>query len=190
MMALVVFLVTFPNEGSAKTISHSVIDAGLAACILRSPVTSVFNWQGKMEEESEIMLLFKVPQESAEELRDHIEDIHPYDNPAILELEANAGQLYEDWAKKQTNPVFSAKANSNNKMGDTISQVSDIFGGQNPHVDVEESDMSEAESIAFIKELMEGMDELEEIEDLLADTGEEGESEVKEKRGWFSLGKK
>jgi hypothetical protein len=57
-------------------------------------------------------------------------------------------------------------------------------------VDVEESDMSEAESIAFIKELMEGMDELEEIEDLLADTGEEGESEVKEKRGWFSLGKK
>lgn len=150
MMPLVVFLVTFPDEETALSISNTVVDEGLAACVLRVPVKSVYDWKGNREEDSEAMVLFKTSNEKAEELRNHIEGSHPNQLPAILQLEADAGAAYEEWARQQTSSLINEQA-EDETVGSSTNHITDIFGGQARQVNVEETDLSEAEAIAYIR---------------------------------------
>ena len=52
-MAIVLILVTSPNDETAVRLAEGALDAGLAACILRSDVNSMYNWQGEKCQENE-----------------------------------------------------------------------------------------------------------------------------------------
>ncbi len=78
---------TWPDEASAMAAAHTLLDDKLIACanILGSS-TSVYRWQGAVETASEIAVLFKTSSARAAELQARLMELHPYDEPAILNL--------------------------------------------------------------------------------------------------------
>ena len=96
-MALVLVMVTFPNDDSAKSMINKVLEQKLAACILRSKVNSSYIWEGQEQDEEEVIALFKTIPSNFEQLEQYILENHPYEVPAILKIEASANQDYQNW---------------------------------------------------------------------------------------------
>ncbi len=96
-MALVLVMVTFPNDDSAKSMINKVLEQKLAACILRSKVNSSYMWEGQEQDEEEVIALFKTIPTNFEQLEQYILENHPYEVPAILKIEASANQDYQNW---------------------------------------------------------------------------------------------
>ena len=96
-MALVLVMVTFPHEDSAKSMTEKVLNEKLAACILHTQVNSSYIWQGQNQEEQEVLVLFKTNKTNFEQLEQYISTHHPYDVPAILKIDASANQDYQNW---------------------------------------------------------------------------------------------
>ena len=96
-------LVTHPNREHAERITRGVIDAKLAACVLVADVKSFYNWEGKLNEDDEIVTLLKTSTEKIADLEKYIEANHDYDVPAIISFQANANQAYPNWLNDQLN---------------------------------------------------------------------------------------
>jgi periplasmic divalent cation tolerance protein len=76
--------------------------ARLAACAnLMRGLESHYWWQGKLERATEVLILFKTTQARLAKLEKLILNLHPYDTPEFLVLEARAGaQRYLAWIKE------------------------------------------------------------------------------------------
>jgi len=90
-------LVTHPNKEHAEKITRGVINAKLAACVLVTDVKSFYNWEGKLNEDDEVVTILKTSTDKATELQKYIETNHEYDVPAIISFQANANQVYSNW---------------------------------------------------------------------------------------------
>lgn len=56
----VVILCTAPDEACAQQLAHSLLEARLAACVLLLPgARSLYYWDGKLEQQSEVQMLIK-----------------------------------------------------------------------------------------------------------------------------------
>ena len=96
-------LVTHPSKKHAERITRGVIDAKLAACVLVTDVKSFYNWEGKLNEDDEVVTILKTSTEKATELQKYIETNHDYDVAAIISLQANANESYDNWLNDQFN---------------------------------------------------------------------------------------
>ena len=80
-----------------------MIDAKLAACVLVTEVKSFYNWEGKLNEDDEVLTILKTSTDKVEMLEKYIETNHDYDVPAIISFQANANQAYGNWLDDQLN---------------------------------------------------------------------------------------
>ena len=96
-------LVTHPNKEHAERITRGVIDAKLAACVLVTDVKSFYNWEGKLNEDVEVVTILKTSTDKVEMLEKYIETNHDYDVPAIIFFQANANERYGNWLGQQLN---------------------------------------------------------------------------------------
>lgn len=102
-MYLTVFC-TVPDLETARRIAHTVVYEGLAACVNLLPgLTSVYRWQGQVEESSELLLIIKTRQERYPALEARIQALHPYQVPEIIALAIERGSAsYLDWIAEST----------------------------------------------------------------------------------------
>ena len=94
-------LVTHPNREHAERITKGVIDAKLAACVLVTDVKSFYNWEGKLNEDDEVVTILKTSTGKVDDLEKYIETNHDYDVPAIISFQANANESYGNWLNLQ-----------------------------------------------------------------------------------------
>ena len=94
-------LVTHPSREHAQKITHGVIDAKLAACVLMADTKSFYNWEGQFNEDDEVVTLLKTSTDKVAKLEQYIEEHHDYAVPAIITLQANANQSYGTWLGEQ-----------------------------------------------------------------------------------------
>lgn len=79
------FISTAPNQEVAESLSKELVGAKLAACVNIIPsVTSVYEWQGKVEQESELILLIKSKPTNFSKIEAFFEKHHPYDVPELI----------------------------------------------------------------------------------------------------------
>ena len=94
-----VVLVTTPDADTARRIARTLVDERHAACGNVVPgITSIFRWQGAVQEEAETLLVLKTSGDRLAALTERVMQLHPYDVPEVLALPvAEGNQPYLDW---------------------------------------------------------------------------------------------
>jgi periplasmic divalent cation tolerance protein len=82
---------TWPDDDRAAACGRALIENRLAACVTILPgARSTYRWDGKIQEDNEIVLLAKTDSPRAGAMRDAILAAHPYDVPCILSFAVDA----------------------------------------------------------------------------------------------------
>ena len=102
---IVVFL-TAPNGEEATRLADLLIGAHLAACVQILPeMESVYRWQGKIERQSEILLIAKTTAGKFADLEREVRALHSYETPEIVAVPLVAGSKpYLEWLTNSLNP--------------------------------------------------------------------------------------
>lgn len=95
---------TLPSAEAAADLAKAVVGEKLAACANLLPaVRSIYRWQGRVQDESEVLVLFKTRQEHFERLKARLLELHPYEIPEVLAVPVEQGyQPYLDWLSLET----------------------------------------------------------------------------------------
>jgi periplasmic divalent cation tolerance protein len=100
-----VLLTTTPGREEAAKIAQILIDEKLAACVQLLPVESFYVWQGKTQNEAEVLLLVKTRSALFEQVIARIKQVHSYSVPEIVAMPFTAGfSGYLDWIDTVTDP--------------------------------------------------------------------------------------
>ena len=103
-MVLLVFC-TFPDADTAAAVTKTLVGEKLVACGTILPgARSIYEWEGKMEDASEVLVLFKTAGPAYAKLERRLLKLHPYDIPEIVALEAGAASKgYAAWVASAVN---------------------------------------------------------------------------------------
>ena len=101
---MLVVMTTTPDMAEAEKLAGSIIEENLAACVQVLPqMTSIYFWEGKVQTESEHLLLIKTLEDRFDELSDFIQKNHSYDVPEIVAIEAErVSEEYLLWVRGVT----------------------------------------------------------------------------------------
>lgn len=100
-------LVTVPDRATAQRLAKACLEQHLVACANILPgVESVYWWQGKIESEQELLILFKTTSQNLSQLQDLILREHPYDVPEFISFPIDTGSPdYLSWIQKECSPL-------------------------------------------------------------------------------------
>jgi len=95
---------TFPDEASAKRVAEALVNAKLAACVnISAPMTSVYEWNGKLETGAEVAAFIKTRRVLVDDAIAMARPLHPYSVPCFLVMPIEGGNAdYLAWARDQT----------------------------------------------------------------------------------------
>jgi periplasmic divalent cation tolerance protein len=101
---LSIILVTAPSQDVAQQLAHDLVTERLAACVNVVPgLTSIYAWEGKIEQAEEVLMIIKTHSSCYAALEEHIRAHHPYDTPEIVEISAGrVAPKYWQWVMKET----------------------------------------------------------------------------------------
>ena len=91
---------------NASQLARLIVQSRHAACVNILPgFTSIYRWEGKVEEEGEQLLLIKTAEGRVDELRRQLLTRHPYDLPEFLVLNvAQTSKAYGAWLVHSSMP--------------------------------------------------------------------------------------
>jgi periplasmic divalent cation tolerance protein len=85
MTELLLVMTSLPDIEVAKALARRLIDANLAACVQLQPgMQSIYQWEGRICEEQEVVLVAKTTSGRWNAISDYIKQNHPYDVPEII----------------------------------------------------------------------------------------------------------
>ena len=101
----IVILCTTPDEATAQDLAARVLGEKLAACATLLPgASSLYYWEGKLEQEYEVQMLFKSDRQHQQALLTYLKQHHPYQTPELLVLPVMAGDKdYLSWINASLN---------------------------------------------------------------------------------------
>jgi periplasmic divalent cation tolerance protein len=94
-----IVLTTASSEEEARKIARALVERRLAACVNVVPqITSIYRWQGKVEEAREWLLIVKTTAAAFGQVREVIADLHSYELPECICLTIEDGSpSYLEW---------------------------------------------------------------------------------------------
>ncbi|XP_055678326.1 protein CutA homolog [Lutzomyia longipalpis] len=97
-----VAFVTTPDESSAKKLAHLLVERKLAACVNVIPqITSIYDWDGKINEDNEVLLMIKTRTSRVDEICKLVKDNHSYSVAEVISLPIeNGNPPYMEWLSK------------------------------------------------------------------------------------------
>ncbi|HEY6111120.1 MAG TPA: divalent-cation tolerance protein CutA [Chthoniobacterales bacterium] len=89
---IVLALSTFPDAATARRIANELVNAKVAACAnILPPIESIYRWKGKIEQGSEMLVLFKLSEDRQSTFQEKLRALHPYEVPEIIFLPLTGG---------------------------------------------------------------------------------------------------
>lgn len=94
-----VCFITAPNLEVGKNLARLFLERRVAACVNLVPqVTSLYWWEGAIQEDSEMLLVVKTRDDKLPELLELIRGHHPYQVAEMIALPIESGNPpYMDW---------------------------------------------------------------------------------------------
>lgn len=84
--------VTVPNKEVGEKLASELVDKQLAACVNMIPgLTSIYKWEGKIEKDSELLLMIKTKTELIDEISEYVRKNHPYDVAEVISSKIDNG---------------------------------------------------------------------------------------------------
>ena len=102
----IIVLSTCSSPEEARSIAGELVSSRLAACVNVVPaLSSIYRWQGAVEESSEWLLIVKTRRDLFDAVRKKIEEMHSYQVPEALALPVVDGApAYLDWWDGELRP--------------------------------------------------------------------------------------
>lgn len=102
-MEFIIVLTTMPADGDAAALADALVNERLAACVsVMVPMESTYRWQGAVTREHERQLIIKTTPARLRELEARLRELHPYEVPEFLVLQASASDAYGRWVANET----------------------------------------------------------------------------------------
>jgi len=100
----IVVYITSPNEDEALKIAKALVGERLAGCVnIVKGMRSIYNWQGKIEDDSEVLMIVKTQRHLFESLKNRVKELHSYTVPEIIAMPVVEGsEEYINWLKEVT----------------------------------------------------------------------------------------
>lgn len=91
--------ITCKDKEEAITIGRTLIKEKLAACVnIFDHMTSIYEWEGKLEESTEAVLIVKTSLDKIKDAERRVKLIHSYTCPCILSISIDEGNTeYLKW---------------------------------------------------------------------------------------------
>ncbi len=98
-MALVIS--NFSSPASARSVVRILMQEKIITCAnLLAPHFAIYPWEDKLHEEPEHAVLFKAAWGNKDKLMKRLREIHPYELPGIILLDAETLPDYAAWLAK------------------------------------------------------------------------------------------
>lgn len=106
MDGILTVLTTTDSEEKARALAAGAVERRTVACAqISAPVTSVYQWEGAIENDTEWQVLFKTSAQRYEALEAYIREAHDYDVPEIIATPVvQGGADYLAWVAEETTP--------------------------------------------------------------------------------------
>jgi len=102
-MKPIIIVSTYPNKKSITKIANELVQNKIVACVNITKISSIYSWQGKIENASEYLVSFKTTQKNKKSLKEKIKASHPYDIPEIAEINImSINKSYLKWLVEST----------------------------------------------------------------------------------------
>jgi periplasmic divalent cation tolerance protein len=104
MTEYITVLITASKEDEAARIAKDIVTSRLAACVnILKGMRSIYRWQGKIEDEDEVLMIVKTRRDLFVELSKRVKELHSYSVPEIIALPVIEGaEEYLNWIKEET----------------------------------------------------------------------------------------
>jgi periplasmic divalent cation tolerance protein len=104
MTEIVLVLTTIDSDERSEALARTLVDEQLAACVsIGAPMTSIYRWQGRVEQAAERQLVIKTTRTRLAAVRARLLELHPYDVPELLVVAADeASAAYARWLQEST----------------------------------------------------------------------------------------
>jgi periplasmic divalent cation tolerance protein len=101
---MIFIYITCKNKREAERIGLYLVKKRLAACVNIFPlIKSIFSWRGKIEKESEAVLIVKTVKNNFLKVGKEVKKLSGFTTPCILEIPIVRGNKnYLNWIKKET----------------------------------------------------------------------------------------
>lgn len=89
--------ITTGNIDNASEIARELVSKRFAACVNIFPISSIYRWNEKVEEDNEIAMFVKTDSQCLENIIKLVKSLHTYKMPAIESWEIEGDEEYLDW---------------------------------------------------------------------------------------------
>ena len=93
--------ITTGSTEEARKIGKILVEEKLAACAnIVNGMESIYHWKGKIESDSETILICKTTYSNVRNLTERVKKLHSYDVPCVISLnvsEQEGNEDYLDW---------------------------------------------------------------------------------------------
>ncbi|MFV0645113.1 MAG: divalent-cation tolerance protein CutA [Sphingomonadaceae bacterium] len=89
----------FPDKETAQLVVRSLLEERLIACgNIIQDMQSLFLWDGEIQQSGEVGVLFKTDARLLQRAIDRLEELHPYEVPAIFGWPCSSvGKATQNW---------------------------------------------------------------------------------------------
>ncbi|MCE5194004.1 MAG: divalent-cation tolerance protein CutA [Nitrospiraceae bacterium] len=100
----IIVFITAQNEEKAVNIAKALVQEKLAGCVnIVKNIRSIYTWQDKIEDESEVLMIIKTKSSLFEKLNAKVKALHSYTVPEIIAIPiVNGSDDYLKWLNEVT----------------------------------------------------------------------------------------